>query len=261
MFGAAPWLKQGRAGAGPAEEWGGRHVAARAPSRGQCGRAGDRCRGGFRRAWRRSSGLARSGAQVMLIDRNVYSTFQPLLYQVATGGLNPGDVAYPARAVTRAHGARFRLGELAGIDAAARRITLADGERVRLRLPDPGHRRLGCVLRRDRGRRAQPGPVHPPGRGGAARSHHGPPGASRRRGCGKGRELHRGGRRRDGGRAGWRPRRAAQHRHRRRVPRGGPGIRAHQAGRAGPGAAGAIPPRAARLRPASAARPRRRGPA
>jgi NADH:ubiquinone reductase (H+-translocating) len=72
-------------------------------------------------------GLARAGAQVMLIDRNVYSTFQPLLYQVATGGLNPGDVAYPVRAVTRAHGARFRLGELAGVDAAAQRITLADG--------------------------------------------------------------------------------------------------------------------------------------
>jgi NADH:ubiquinone reductase (H+-translocating) len=71
--------------------------------------------------------LARAGAQVMLVDRNVYSTFQPLLYQVATGGLNPGDVAYPARAVTRAHGARFRLGELTGVDAAAQRITLADG--------------------------------------------------------------------------------------------------------------------------------------
>jgi NADH:ubiquinone reductase (H+-translocating) len=72
-------------------------------------------------------GLTRAGAQVMLVDRNVYSTFQPLLYQVATGGLNPGDVAYPVRAVTRAHGARFRLGELTGIDAAARRISLADG--------------------------------------------------------------------------------------------------------------------------------------
>ena len=71
--------------------------------------------------------LARAGAQVMLVNRNVYSTFQPLLYQVATGGLNPGDVAYPARAVTRAHGARFRLGELTGVDAAAQRITLADG--------------------------------------------------------------------------------------------------------------------------------------
>ena len=32
--------------------------------------------------------------RVTLIDRNLYSTFQPLLYQVATGGLNPGDVSY-----------------------------------------------------------------------------------------------------------------------------------------------------------------------
>jgi NADH:ubiquinone reductase (H+-translocating) len=72
-------------------------------------------------------GLAKAGAQVMLVDRNVYSTFQPLLYQVATGGLNPGDVAYPARAVTRAHGARFRLGELTAISPAGQRITLADG--------------------------------------------------------------------------------------------------------------------------------------
>ncbi len=71
------------------------------------------------------AGLARMGAQVMLADHNVYSTFQPLLYQVATGGLNPGDVAYPARAFTRRQGARFRLGELIGIDTAARRITLA----------------------------------------------------------------------------------------------------------------------------------------
>jgi NADH:ubiquinone reductase (H+-translocating) len=74
-----------------------------------------------------TSELARGGAEVLLIDRNVYSTFQPLLYQVATGGLNPGDVSYPVRAFTRHHGARFRLGELAGLDPAGRRITLADG--------------------------------------------------------------------------------------------------------------------------------------
>jgi NADH dehydrogenase len=73
--------------------------------------------------------LTRAGMQVMLVDHNVYATFQPLLYQVATAGLNPGDVVYPARAFTRRHGARFRLGELTGIDAAARRITLADGGR------------------------------------------------------------------------------------------------------------------------------------
>ena len=71
--------------------------------------------------------LARAGMQVMLIDHHGYSTFQPLLYQVATGGLNPGDVAYSARAFTRRQGARFRLGELTGVDVAARRITLADG--------------------------------------------------------------------------------------------------------------------------------------
>ncbi len=71
--------------------------------------------------------LARAGMQVMLVDRNGYSTFQPLLYQVATAGLNPGDVVYSARAFTRRHGARFRLGELTGIDAVHRRITLADG--------------------------------------------------------------------------------------------------------------------------------------
>ena len=71
--------------------------------------------------------LRRVGAQVLLIDRNIYSTFQPLLYQVATGGLNPGDVAYPLRSLARRKAARFRPGELAAIDAAGRRITLTDG--------------------------------------------------------------------------------------------------------------------------------------
>lgn len=73
--------------------------------------------------------LAKAGAQVMLIDRNVYSTFQPLLYQVATAGLNPGDVAYPVRGFARRRGVRFRLGEITGIDPQSRQITLADGWR------------------------------------------------------------------------------------------------------------------------------------
>jgi NADH dehydrogenase len=68
-----------------------------------------------------------TGAQVMLVDRNIYSTFQPLLYQVATGGLNPGDVAFPLRVFAAKHGTSFRHGELQRIDAAARRITLTDG--------------------------------------------------------------------------------------------------------------------------------------
>jgi len=71
--------------------------------------------------------LDRADAQVMLVDRNIYSTFQPLLYQVATGGLNPGDVAFPLRVFASKHGARFRHSELQSIDAAGRRITLTDG--------------------------------------------------------------------------------------------------------------------------------------
>src|SRR5580693_5085368 len=39
--------------------------------------------------------LRRAPVHVTIIDKNLYSTFQPLLYQVATGGLNPGDVSYP----------------------------------------------------------------------------------------------------------------------------------------------------------------------
>jgi NADH:ubiquinone reductase (H+-translocating) len=73
------------------------------------------------------SRLARAGLSVTLVDSNVYSTFQPLLYQVATAGLSPSDVAYPLRGFAHRYGARFRHGELAGIDPDARRITLADG--------------------------------------------------------------------------------------------------------------------------------------
>lgn len=71
--------------------------------------------------------LAKGGLRVTLVDHNIYSTFQPLLYQVATAGLNPGDVAYPARGFTHHYGVRFRRGELAAVDTAARRVRLADG--------------------------------------------------------------------------------------------------------------------------------------
>ncbi|MGO8882991.1 MAG: NAD(P)/FAD-dependent oxidoreductase [Streptosporangiaceae bacterium] len=76
------------------------------------------------------SRLTRAGLRVTLIDRNVYSTFQPLLYQVATGGLNASDVSYPLRGFARKYGARFRHGELVGIDDDARQVVLADGSRV-----------------------------------------------------------------------------------------------------------------------------------
>jgi len=71
--------------------------------------------------------LTQAGMRVTLVDGHLYSTFQPLLYQVATGGLNPGDVAYPAGGFVGRYGAIYRHGELAAIDSASRRIKLANG--------------------------------------------------------------------------------------------------------------------------------------
>jgi NADH dehydrogenase len=65
--------------------------------------------------------------RVTLVDRHPYSTFQPLLYQVATGGLNPGDVAYPIWGFAGRRGVRFRHGRVEGIDVDGRRVLLADG--------------------------------------------------------------------------------------------------------------------------------------
>src|SRR6201982_2278381 len=73
------------------------------------------------------SRLTRAGMRVTLVDGHLYSTFQPLLYQVATAGLNPGDVAYPAGGFARRYGAVFRRGELAAIDPASRRIKFSNG--------------------------------------------------------------------------------------------------------------------------------------
>jgi NADH:ubiquinone reductase (H+-translocating) len=71
--------------------------------------------------------LTRAGLRVTLVDGHLYSTFQPLLYQVATSGLNPGDVAYPAGGFVRRYGAIYRHGELAAIDSASRRVKLTNG--------------------------------------------------------------------------------------------------------------------------------------
>jgi NADH:ubiquinone reductase (H+-translocating) len=76
--------------------------------------------------------LAKGSAnvRVTVIDHNLYSTFQPLLYQVATGGLNPGDVSYAVGGFAGRRRARYIQGELAAVDAAQKRITLADGREL-----------------------------------------------------------------------------------------------------------------------------------
>jgi NADH:ubiquinone reductase (H+-translocating) len=75
------------------------------------------------RAFRR-----RADVMVTLIDRRNHHVFQPLLYQVATAALSPGDIASPIRWILRRQpNVTVLLGEVARIDPAARRLTLADG--------------------------------------------------------------------------------------------------------------------------------------
>jgi NADH dehydrogenase len=72
--------------------------------------------------------LKDADADVLLLDRNPYNTFQPLLYQVATGGLNPGDVTYALRAyAARFRNARFRRGSVVGLDPEKREVLVDDG--------------------------------------------------------------------------------------------------------------------------------------
>ena len=72
--------------------------------------------------------LAGRGLEVVMVDRHNYHLFQPLLYQVATAGLEQESIAYPVRALARRwQGTRFRLGEIAGVDFASKRLLLEDG--------------------------------------------------------------------------------------------------------------------------------------
>lgn len=73
--------------------------------------------------------LKRSPVEVTLIDRRNFHLFQPLLYQVATGSLSPGDIAAPLRSVlSRQKNTRVLLGEAADVDPEARRVILRDGD-------------------------------------------------------------------------------------------------------------------------------------
>lgn len=73
--------------------------------------------------------LKRTPVQVTLIDRRNFHLFQPLLYQVATGSLSPGEIAAPLRAVlSRQKNARVLLGEAEDVDPEAKRVILRDGD-------------------------------------------------------------------------------------------------------------------------------------
>jgi NADH dehydrogenase len=72
--------------------------------------------------------LRRAKAQITLIDKRNFHLFQPLLYQVATGSLSPGEIAAPLRAVlSRQKNTEVLLGEALDVDPVAKNVVLRDG--------------------------------------------------------------------------------------------------------------------------------------
>src|SRR6184192_3482270 len=77
---------------------------------------------------RAARALRKAPVDVVLLDRHNYHLFQPLLYQVATAGLEPEQIAKPVRAILR--GQRnfdFRMCEVTGLDLAARSLSTSAG--------------------------------------------------------------------------------------------------------------------------------------
>jgi NADH:ubiquinone reductase (H+-translocating) len=74
-----------------------------------------------------AKGLGRAPVEVTLVDRRNYHLFQPLLYQVATGALSPGEIASPLRHVlSRNRNTRVWLAEVTDIDVDARELILGE---------------------------------------------------------------------------------------------------------------------------------------
>jgi NADH dehydrogenase len=86
--------------------------------------------GGFGGLWA-AKALARKPVDVTLIDRKNHHVFQPLLYQVATAVLSPGEIAQPIRRIlNRYKNIEVILGEVTSFDKENNRVVLADGSPV-----------------------------------------------------------------------------------------------------------------------------------
>ena len=73
--------------------------------------------------------LAKLPVRVTLIDRKNHHTFQPLLYQVATAGISPGEIAAPVRWILRGRkNVEVLLGQVTGFDLARKTVQLPDFE-------------------------------------------------------------------------------------------------------------------------------------
>lgn len=72
--------------------------------------------------------LRKAAAEVLIIDRNNYHNFQPLMYQVATGGLEPDSIAYPVRRIFRPYrNVSFRMAEVGRVDWQRSRLFTSIG--------------------------------------------------------------------------------------------------------------------------------------
>lgn len=75
--------------------------------------------------------LEEAAVEIVLIDRANHHLFQPLLYQVATAALSPGDIAWPLRTLFRSQkNIRVVLADVRKIDRIAQRVELVDGEPI-----------------------------------------------------------------------------------------------------------------------------------
>jgi NADH dehydrogenase len=73
--------------------------------------------------------LRGADVHVVIIDQHNYNLFQPLLYQVGSGMLDPGEIAHPVRSILRGQrNLEVRLGTVTGIDLAARMVTTDKGD-------------------------------------------------------------------------------------------------------------------------------------
>lgn len=71
--------------------------------------------------------LAKADVQITLIDRKNFHTFQPLLYQVATAGLSPGEIAAPIRSILRSHkNVEVLMAEVSGFDLERRTVMTSE---------------------------------------------------------------------------------------------------------------------------------------
>ena len=76
-------------------------------------------------------GLADKDVRVTIVDKHNFHTFLPLLYQVATAGLEPADVAYPIRTIFgHANNIRFRHGHVRHVDHRRNVVVLGDGAEI-----------------------------------------------------------------------------------------------------------------------------------